>query len=74
MRDTATVYKEEIQKFIEDQLDLGGEGLDKEDKCLLEINLEDPGTSSKEDQHYLLIQFEAARCNRTLREENQNQQ
>ena len=33
--------KEELQREIEDQTELGGSGLDKQDRYLLEINLED---------------------------------
>ena len=69
---TATARKEEIQQFIEDQMDLGGEGLDERDHYLLEVNLEDLETSSGEDQHYWLLQIEAARRERALIEEEQN--
>ncbi len=48
----ATARKEEIQQFIEDQMDLEGNGLDERDHYLLEINLGDLETSSGEDQHY----------------------
>ncbi|KAL7517575.1 hypothetical protein ACHAWF_000132, partial [Thalassiosira exigua] len=41
--------------------DMGGEGLDEQDKFLLEINLQDIEISSGEDQHYWLLQIEAAR-------------
>ena len=37
----ATARKEEIQRFIENQLEMGEEGSDKRDHYLLEINLED---------------------------------
>ena len=69
---TATARKEEIQGFIEDQLELGEEGLDPQDHYLLEINLEDMETSSGEDQHYWLLQIEAVRRDRQLRELNLN--
>ena len=36
----AIARKEEIQQFIEDQLDLGEDGLDENDHYLLEINSE----------------------------------
>ncbi|KAL7523027.1 hypothetical protein ACHAWF_000330 [Thalassiosira exigua] len=55
-----TVCKEEIQQFIEDQLDLGGKVLDQQDQFLLDINLEGLETSSGEEQHYWLLQIEAA--------------
>ena len=70
----ATARKEEIQQFIEDQLDMGGEGLDERDKFLLEINLADLETSSGEDQHYWLLQIEAARQDRALREQEDREQ
>ena len=37
----ANARKEEMQQFIEDQLGLGKEGLDKKDHYLLEVNLDD---------------------------------
>ena len=48
----ATARKEEIQRFIEDQLNLGDEWLGECDHYLLEINLEDLETSLGEDQQY----------------------
>ena len=65
--DLVTKCKEEIRKALEDQLERGEEGLDKEDKFLLEINLDDLGTSSGEDQTYWLLALEAARDTRALR-------
>ena len=59
--------KEEIRKALEDQLEIGDEGLEEEDQFLLEINLEDLGTSSGEDQTYWLLALEAAREARALR-------
>ena len=51
----ATLRKEELQRLIKDQLDLGGEGLEEADKYLLEINLEDLSTTLGEAQMYWLI-------------------
>ena len=62
----ATARKEEIQKFIEDQLELGEEGLDERDHYLLEVNLEDLETTTGEEQHYWLLQIQAARMERSL--------
>ena len=62
----ATARKEEIQQFIEDQLERGGDGLDERDHYLLEINLEDLETTSGEEQHYWLLQIQAARCEQAL--------
>ena len=47
--------KEEIQQLIEDQIELGEEGLEESDHCLLEVNLEDLETTSGEEQHYWLL-------------------
>ena len=60
-------HKEEIQKALEDQLEIGEEGLEEEEQFLLEINLEDLGTSLGEDQTYWLLALEAAREARALR-------
>ena len=64
----ATLRKEEIQRLIEDQIELGGEGLENEDKYLLEINLEDLSTTSGDTQTYWLLAIRAAREARILRE------
>jgi hypothetical protein len=58
--------KEELQKAIEDELELGGEGLAGEDMYLLEINLDDLATTSSEDQTYWLLAIRAARRWRAL--------
>jgi len=73
----ATARKEEIQQFIEDQIELGEEGLDASDYYLLEVNLEDLETTSGEEQHYWLLQIQAARRDfqlRRNRNRNGNQQ
>ena len=56
----ATARKEEMQQFIEDQIELGGEGLEESDHYLLEVNLEDLETTFGEEQHYWLLQLQAA--------------
>ena len=48
----AAERKEELQREIEDQIELGGAGLDKQYRYLLEINLEDLETLTGEDQYY----------------------
>ena len=68
----ATARKEEIQRFIEDQIELGEEGLDEKDHYLLEVNLEDLESTTGEEQHYWLLQIQAARSERALRASNQN--
>ena len=62
----ASTRKEELQKFIEDQLELGEEGLDERDHYLLKVNLEDPETTTGEEQHYRLVQIQAAQMERSL--------
>ena len=51
----AVKRKQELQNKIERQIELGEEGLDEQDKYLLEINLEDLEDSSGEDQYYWLL-------------------
>ena len=52
---------------IENQIALGRAGLHKQDRYLLDINLEDLEFSSKEDQYYWLIAIRAAMVDRILR-------
>jgi hypothetical protein len=66
----ATAKKEELQKAIEDEIELGGEGLAEEDMYLLEINLDDLATTSGEDQTYWLLAIRAARAWRSLQQLN----
>ena len=47
-----TTRKEEMQRFIKDQLEMEGEELDKMDHYLPEINLEDLKISTGGEQHY----------------------
>jgi len=68
----ATLRKEELQSLIEDQLELGEEGLEEEDKYLLEINLDDLTTTSGKAQTYWLLAIQAARDARVLRENTTN--
>ena len=56
----AAESKEELQREIEDQIELIGAGIDKQDRYLLEINLEDLETSTGEYQYYWLIAIRAA--------------
>ncbi|KAL7532224.1 hypothetical protein ACHAXR_004499 [Thalassiosira sp. AJA248-18] len=51
--------KEQLQQEIEDQLELGREGLAEQDKYLLEINLDDLESTSGEDQYYWLVSIQA---------------
>ena len=65
--DLASKRKEEIRRALEDQLELGEEGLEEDDRFLLEINLDELDTSSGEDQAYWLLALEAARDTRAIR-------
>ena len=67
----AVERKEELQKAIEEEIEVGGAGLDEQDRYLLEINLEDLETSSGEDQYYWLLAIRAARDDRILRRRQQ---
>ena len=62
----ATLWKEELQKEIEDQQELGYEGLLEEDQFLAEVNLEDLESSSGEQQEYWLVAIRTAREARLL--------
>ena len=63
--------KEELQREIEDQIELGGSGLDEQDRYLLENNLEDLKTSTGEYQYYWRIAIRAARADWILRRRQQ---
>ena len=67
----ATQRKEALQREIEDQIELGGEGLEDADKYLLEINLDDLETTSGDTQEYWLLSIIAAREARILRERDE---
>jgi hypothetical protein len=56
-----TLRKEQIQREIEHQMELGALGLLQEDKYLMEINLEDMETMLGERQEYWLLAVTAAR-------------
>ena len=62
----ATQRKEEVQQLTEEQIEKGSEGLDEQDRHLLDINLEDLETSSGEDQYYWLVAIQAAREHRVI--------
>jgi hypothetical protein len=73
VHDTMCVIKaaqtnEELQRLIGDQIKLGGEGLDEQDRYLLDINHEDLETSPDGDQYYWSVAIQAARDNRILRQ------
>ena len=62
----ATLRNEELQKEIEDQQEMGYDGLLEEDQFLAEVNLEDLENSSGERQEYWLLAIRAAREARIL--------
>ena len=72
--DLVTRRKEEIRRELEEQLVLGEDGLDEEDGFLLEINLDELDSSSREDQEYWLLALRAAREARYLRMQQTNGQ
>jgi len=59
--------KEELQIAIEEQQEMGLEGLAEEDRYLMEINLDDLETTSGEHQAYWLLAVKAARQASSLR-------
>ena len=69
----ATERKEEIQQYIEDQIELGKEGLDPQDHYLLEVNLEDLENTTGKYQQYWLLHIQAARHHKQLKEREQNE-
>ena len=62
--------KRELRKALEDQIELGEEGLAKEDEYLLDINLDDLDDSSGEDQAIWLLALKAPREAHRLRDRN----
>jgi hypothetical protein len=69
----ATKKKEEIQHWIEDQIELGEAGLEEKDNYLLEVNLENLETTSAEEHHYWLLHIDHIRRRHKLREETGRQ-
>ncbi len=70
----ATKKNEEIQQWIEDQIELVEKGLEEKDHYLFEVSLEDLENTSEEEHHYWLLHIEHVRRRRRLREENGRQQ
>ena len=58
--------KEEIQREIEDQMEMGSEVLLDEDRWMMEVNLGDMETTSGEQEEYWLVAIRAAREAATL--------
>ena len=59
--DLASKRKEDLRRALEDQLELGEEGLAREDEYLLDINLDNLDESTGEDQAIWLLALQAAR-------------
>jgi hypothetical protein len=55
------MHKEDLLKEVENQLAIGPEGLDEQDKFLLECNFDEMATTTREDQEYWLLAIQAAR-------------
>ena len=55
-----------MQTETKQQIDLGGEGLDEQDICLLEIDLEDLEHCLRKEQYYWMISIQATRKLRQL--------
>ena len=68
-----SAHKEELLKEIEHQLNLGLDGLDEQDRFLLECNFDDLADSPGENQDYRLLAIiaarEASRLHREVRTE-----
>ena len=64
----AVERKEEVQREIKYQILLGGTGLDKQDRYLLEINVEDLETPSGDDQYYWRLAIRSAKVDSMLKE------
>ena len=68
----ATSRKEDIQREIEKQIEMGEEGLLEEDLWMLEVNLGDLETTGGEQEEYWLLAIRAARMSATItRAQNQ---
>jgi hypothetical protein len=70
--DLVTRRKEEIREVLEEQMELGEEGLAEEDRFLLEINLDELDNSTGEEQTYWLLSLQAAREARQLLSQQNN--
>jgi len=70
--DLVSHRKEEIREALEEQMELGEEGLAEEDRFLLEINLDKLDNSTGEDQTYWLLSLQAAREARQLHMQQNN--
>ncbi len=67
----ATIRKEAIQKKIEEQMELEEAGLLEEDNWMLEVNLGDLESMSREQEQYWLVAIKAAWEAATLTQKNE---
>jgi hypothetical protein len=67
----ANKTKEQLHVEIERQIDLGGEGLEEEDKWMMEVNMGDLEESTGIHEHYWLIAIRTARESIRLRNRSQ---
>ena len=68
----AAERKENLQREIEGQIEMGEDGLEDQERYLLDINLEDLETSSGENQYNWLVAICAAREDRELKGQQEN--
>ena len=67
-----TLWKEAIQREIEEQMEMGGEGLQEEYQWMLEVNPGDLENTSGEREEYWLLAIKAARAASMLTREHTN--
>ena len=59
--------KQDLQREIKRQIELGGEGLDEQERYLLETNFQDLEKSSGKGQYYWMISIQVTREFRRLK-------
>ncbi len=69
----ATLWKEEIQRKIKEQMEMGSDGLLDKDLWMMEVNLKDLETTSGEQEEYWLVTIRAAREAATLTRQHAQQ-
>jgi hypothetical protein len=56
-----SAHKEELLKEVENQLNIGPDGLNEQDRFLLECNFDELANTTGEHQEYWLLAIQAAR-------------
>ena len=56
-----SAHKEELLSKIQEQLDIGSDGLDEQDQFLLECNFNELATTGGENKEHWLLAIQAAR-------------